>query len=249
MDLLSPEQVSEFYERGYVRLSHVFSVGEVIEMSSAINRLQNQAIGLDHESMKNGSKFVVQKGLLERVVWAGAAEPSLLIYGRHRKLTSLAAQILGSDDANHLINQVHFKLPGGGFYRWHQDSTHRGYGTELWTDVNQKGSYVQTVTAIDEATLKNGPLLFIPYSCKEGHLDLPYDKMGQTVSDKFNPADAVPILMKPGDVALFGPYTIHGSHENKSDKSRRVFINGFAYPGANRKEYPGDGAGELIKLV
>lgn len=247
--MLSAAQIDEFYQRGFIILRNIFSAGEVVEMEQAIARLQDQAFGVEGELVQNGSKFVVQQGLLERVVWAGAAEPSLLRYGRDAKLTSLAAQILESDYANHLINQVHFKLPGGGFYRWHQDSTHRGYGTADWEDVNGKGSYVQIITAIDEATVDNGPLMFIPYSGKAGHLNLPYDKGKQTISDKFNPADAYPALMQPGDVAFFGPYTIHGSEVNTSDKPRRVFINGFAYPGVNKRTYPGEGAGELVKLV
>jgi len=254
MEKLSVQQLSEYDEQGYVILKNFFSAEEITEMKYAINRLQHQALGLDHKVEhkieKNGSEFIIQNGLLERVVWAGAAEPSLLIYGRHRKLTYLAAQILESKYANHLINQVHLKLPGGGFYRWHQDSGHRGYGTDNWSDLNGKGSYVQTVTAIDEATMENGPLLIIPAACYgRGHLNLPYDKNKQTVSCKFDPADAVPVLMQPGDVALFGPYTIHGSETNNSDTSRRAFINGFAYPGANRKMYSGDGAGELVKLI
>lgn len=246
---LSTKQIIEFYEVGYFVLEGLFSQPEIAEMKQAMERLQNLAQDFDGEAMKNGSKFVVQHGLLERVVWAGAAEQVLLKYGRDTRLTSVAAQILGSNYANHLINQAHFKLPGGGFYRWHQDSTHRGYGTENWTDVNGRGSYVQSVTAVDEATMENGPLMLIPATKYErGHLDLPYDKTNQTISDKFNPKDAVPLLMKPGDAALFGPYTIHGSFVNNSASSRRIFINGYAYPGANRKTYPGDGAGELIKL-
>ncbi|MDO8511505.1 MAG: phytanoyl-CoA dioxygenase family protein [Nanoarchaeota archaeon] len=245
--MLSAAQIDEFYQRGYVILRKIFSAEEIGEMESAIARLQHQALGLEGKVEKEGSEFVIQHGLLERVSWAGAAEPVLLRYGRDARLTSPAAQILESYHAHHLINQVHLKLPGGGFYRWHQDSGHRGYGTADWEDVNGKGSYVQTIIAVDEATKDNGPLMFIPYSCKAGHLDLPYDKNKQTVSDKFNPADAVPALMQPGDVAFFGPYTIHGSEVNTSDKPRRVFINGFAYPGANRKKYPG--RGELVRLV
>lgn len=247
---LSLRQLDHFYEAGYIILRNVFSADEITEMKSAVNRLQHQVIGLEGEVVKNGSIFVVQQGLLERVVWTGAAEPVLLHLGRDLRLTSLASQVLGCEYANHLINQVHLKLPGGDFYRWHQDSTHRRYGTDEWEDVNGKGSYVQTVIAIDEATRENGPLMFIPATTYErGHLNLPYDKKGQTVSDKFNPADAVPALMQPGDAALFGPYTVHGSGTNRSNNPRRAFINGYAYPGANKRKYPGEGAGKLIKLV
>jgi len=253
---LSSGQLRDFYERGYVLLPQLFSAQEVAGIGKAIDSLQEKAHGLEGEVMKDGSKFVVQNGLLERVIWAGAAEPSLLEYGHDPKITSIAAQILRSKYAEHLINQVHLKLPGGEFYGWHQDSTHRGYGNHNhWADVNGTGSYVQIITAIDEATLENGPLLVIPATCyQRGHLNLPYDKKDktkQTVSDKFNPADALPVLMKLGDVVFFGPYTIHGSEINDSMQPRRIFINGFASPGANGKEYPGPKTGveRLVRLI
>ncbi len=247
---LSPSQINDFFETGYVTLGSVFSSDEIAEMSKAIDRLQEMAAGLEGKVMHKGSQFVVESGRIKRVVWAGAAEPVLLRYGRDTRLTSIAAQILESSYAEHLINQVHFKLPKDEvFYPFHQDSYHRGYGTNQWSDVNGRGSYAQIVTAIDESTLENGPLLFIPKSCQKGHVGLPYDENTPTVSDKFNPEDAVPLLMKPGDVAAFGPYTIHGSMPNNSDRPRRAFINGFACPGANGKVYSGDGAGRLVKLV
>ena len=51
------------------------------------------------------------------------------------------------------------------------------------------------------------------------------------------------------DVVMFGPYTVHCSQPNVSEHPRRVFINGFAYPGANTRLYPGRGAGRLVRLT
>ena len=51
-----------------------------------------------------------------------------------------------------------------------------------------------------------------------------------------------------GGVLLFGPYVFHRSRPNRSRRPRRVFINGFAYPGANARVYPGRGAGRLVRL-
>jgi ectoine hydroxylase-related dioxygenase (phytanoyl-CoA dioxygenase family) len=34
--------------------------------------------------------------------------------------------------------------------------------------------------------------------------------------------------MDPGDVLMWNPFTIHGSQPNRSTRSRRVYINGFA---------------------
>jgi ectoine hydroxylase-related dioxygenase (phytanoyl-CoA dioxygenase family) len=52
--------------------------------------------------------------------------------------------------------------------------------------------------------------------------------------------------MSAGSVLLFGPYSVHGSQPNTSARPRRTFINGYAYPGANARIYPGEGAGRLL---
>jgi ectoine hydroxylase-related dioxygenase (phytanoyl-CoA dioxygenase family) len=257
MSYLSKNQIQEFYDTGYIVIEDVFSEDDLTIINCAIDRLEDVAVNLDGKVMHEGSQFVVDKwesngsalAKIRRVVWCGAAEPILLKMGQNSRLTALAGQIMGCTQANHLINQVHFKRPHDNlFFPFHQDSRHRGYGTADWCDVNGKGSYVQMAMAIDEVTAENGPLLFIPESCRNGHLELPYDDDVETVSKSFNPNDAVPVLMRPGTVALFGPYTIHGSSPNTSDSSRRIFINGFAYPGANSRSYPGEGSGVLIEI-
>jgi ectoine hydroxylase-related dioxygenase (phytanoyl-CoA dioxygenase family) len=56
-------------------------------------------------------------------------------------------------------------------------------------------------------------------------------------------ARAVEALLDPGDVVLFGPFVIHGSSPNTSDGPRRLFLQGYALPGANHRLYPGCGLG------
>ena len=156
----------------------------------------------------------------------------------------MAAQLLGSRGMNQLINQAHFKQPGDGVaFPWHQDSTHRRYGRGEWKDANGQGSYVQTVAAIDDVTLENGPLEFIPGSCRLGHAGLPEGELPAGADAR----QARPATMQAGSVLLFGPYTFHRSRPNASDGPRRVFINGFAYPGANGRIYPGRGAGRFLR--
>jgi hypothetical protein len=50
-------------------------------------------------------------------------------------------------------------------------------------------------------------------------------------------------------VLFFGPYAVHGSTSNESKYSRRVLINGYAYPGANGRVYPGEGSGRRLPRV
>lgn len=280
--LLTPEQVDEFYDVGFVILRKFFSTEEVAEMREGFERLQKRSKHLDGITKVDGSLFVVEKApeestypvFIHRIQWVGSAEPVFRKYGEDPRMLQLASDILGSDDMNHLVNQVHFKLPGDGIeFPWHQDSQFRRYGTSFWDDVNGKGSFVQIATAVDPMDSGNGPLQFIPGSCRWGHLGL--DKLSNLqetlglskdqevetetrlnvtyeVSDEasqyIDPNKAVSLEMEPGDVALFGPYTIHRSLPNKSNRPRRLFINGYSYPGANHRTYEGDGAGRLLSL-
>jgi ectoine hydroxylase-related dioxygenase (phytanoyl-CoA dioxygenase family) len=248
--VLTARQVETFHEEGYLLLPDVFSPAEVAEMRQAFDRLEALADTLGQSGLYRGSQFVIEPGpggrpAIHRIVWCGAAEPALLAYGADRRLLRPAAELLGSERMNQLIGQAHFKRPGDGVeFPWHQDSIHRRYGTPEWRDVNGKGSYVQTVTALDDVDDDNGPLLMIPGSAALGHLSW---LETQPLPVEWE-ARAIPALMRAGSVLLFGPYLIHSSRSNGSGRPRRTFINGFASPGANSRVYPGEGSGRLLSL-
>lgn len=253
--MLSGDQIEEFYDRGFIVQPDVFSGSEVEQMRAAFVRLEGMARQLGRTRTYRGARFVLEKikgnsearsVRIHRIVWCGAAEPVLSAYGRDRRLLTMAARLLGSGEMNQLINQAHFKLPHDGVeFPWHQDSTHRRYGQREWRDVNGRGSYVQIVTAIDDGTGENGPIRLIPGSAKLGHVELLRD--GELPRDCFDPCRAVSAVLPAGSILLFGPYTIHASSPNRSSSPRRAFINGFAYPGANSRIYPGEGAGRLVR--
>lgn len=252
--MLNEEQVEAFFEIGFVIVLDVFTPTEVEEMQAGFDRLQETAYSLSEAGIYKGSDFAIEKKesgrvIIRRISWCGAAEPVLLAYGKDSRLLRMASQLLGSNEMNQLINQAHFKIPGDNVaFSWHQDSEHRGYGKPSWKDDNGRGSFVQQAIAIDDVTEENGPLKFIPGSCKWGHLGL-LSRSKEESRALFNPDDAVTGIMKAGSVALFNPYVIHGSEPNHSQKPRRVFINGYAYPGANSRTYPGKGAGRLLKIA
>jgi ectoine hydroxylase-related dioxygenase (phytanoyl-CoA dioxygenase family) len=248
--VLDRQQLEEFFEVGFVLVPAVFAAAEVARMRRAFDRLRRTALRLGVTADHRGSRFVLApdpagRPRIERIVWCGAASPTLSRYGQDPRLVSFAAQLLGSREMNQLINQAHFKLPGDGLeFAWHQDSTHRRFGGGYWSDLNGRGSYVQTVIAIDDMDEDNGPLEFLPGSCRLGHVGLPE---GELPLDRVDPARALKARIEAGGVVLFGPYTYHRSSPNVSTRPRRAFINGFAYPGANSRIYPGRGAGRLVR--
>ena len=153
-----------------------------------------------------------------------------------------------------LLNQAHFKRPNDGvIFGWHQDVQHRDKGNGTWTDINGHGSFVQTLIVIDEMTADSGPLQFISGSSAWGRVDFgdhDYDDpdYAPIKPPGFEESDAVTIRAKPGDTLFFGPYTAHASFENTSNQYRRVLINGYAFPGANHRVYPGKGSGRALTI-
>lgn len=247
MMTLSQQQIDEFFDRGYILIKSVFNEFDLQLMIQSTEKLLQSSHRLNHQSqLCNGSQFVFENQALHRVVWAGAHEENLLRIGEDLRILEPVSQLLGSQEMDQLINQIHFKMPGDDIeFEWHQDSQHRGFGTADWDDINGTGSYVQTLIAIDEVTQEKGPVKFIPGSNKLNHLGL------NTFSDASAVVDihsAEELLMQPGDIALFHPYVVHASTKNISTTPRRVLINGYAYPGANHKTYPGQGSGRRLNV-
>jgi len=180
-----------------------------------------------------------------RVVWAGGDEPILDTLGSHPRLLAIASAVLGSNSLMQLINQAHFKHPYDGVdFPWHQDSRHRRQGTELFTDLDGMGSFVETLTAIDPMTPNNGPLEVLIGSHKEGHLENFQDHLPRLLTTYQQHT----VEMNPGDVLLCSPFIVHQSLVNTGSQSRYVFLNGFALPGASRRIYPGCGLGRLRQI-
>ena len=256
--MLTAGQIDTFYREGYLEIPGLFSRVEVQQIRAAFSRLRDLAYRLKRTQIYRNTQFVLgsmpdaRDGIataIQRVVWCGGAEPVLLQLGRASAVLHAAAAILGSAEIVHLINQAHFKLPGDGVaFDWHQDCLHRRYGTDLWTDVNGRGSFVQVCTAVDPMTEENGPIKIIPRSCALGPLPVEPETRG-LLPGSFDPGEARSLHLEPGAAVLIGPYTIHGSEPNQSTTSRRLFVNGFCSPGANRRVYPGSGLGETLDTV
>jgi len=254
--MLTKELVREFHDVGWIQIPGLFDMSEIARIRTCFDGLEAIAAGLEETGDCQGSHFVLgEKGgeqVIKRVVWAGASQPYLLDIGADRRLTVPAAQLLGSQRMEQLLNQAHFKRPHDGvIFGWHQDIQHRDKGEGTWTDANGTGSFVQSIIVVDEMAPDSGPLQFIPGSAAWGRVDFgdhdyddPDDRL--IVPPELTEDDAVTICAQPGDTLIFGPYTAHASFENKSSSYRRVLINGYAYPGANQRVYPGQGSGRTL---
>jgi ectoine hydroxylase-related dioxygenase (phytanoyl-CoA dioxygenase family) len=267
---LTAAQEAAFSAHGHVVLSGVFGDDEIAAARAAFDRLYAQAQVLRTTQEHDGAFFVLKEPptgdvVVQRVVWAGGAEPGLLALGADDRLVQPALQLLSTTTCEQLLCQAHFKMPADGVsFDWHQDIQHRDKGNDTWRDVNGRGSFVQTILLLDDMRDDNGPLLFLPddavhldargrlvrggdtalpMPAGDGYASGPTSGEGGAVVDATR---AVTVTGRAGDVVVFGPFAVHGSQANASTTPRRVLINGYAAPGANRRVYPGREAGRVL---
>jgi ectoine hydroxylase-related dioxygenase (phytanoyl-CoA dioxygenase family) len=166
------------------------------------------------------------------VQWPSYHQPALNAVRLDPRMAALLEPLIGRD-LKQIINQIHWKARGAqGDFAWHQDSRFR---EPAWAYRNLASSYVQTGLAIDPHRPESGGMRFVRRSHLRGDLgmDCSSDVLGNAMSDAaleaagLSPADAVDVLLEPGDVALWNPFLVHGSGTNRSGHRRRLYINGY----------------------
>ena len=143
------------------------------------------------------------------------SEACLRVYG-HPGLLGVAASING-DDFVPFNEALFIKEPGlGASVAWHQD------GTTHWNapDWDQGTHGFNLMGQLYGCTAANG-VWVVPGSHKAGKADI-RAWVAKAGSERL--PDAVPIICKPGDVAITNRQAVHGSFANTS-KDWRVTVN------------------------
>jgi ectoine hydroxylase-related dioxygenase (phytanoyl-CoA dioxygenase family) len=139
-----------------------------------------------------------------------------------------ASQLLGDHTVRFWHDQLFWKPPKkGGVVAWHQDYSY-------WTRTKPV-AHLTCWCSLDNATVENGCLQYVPGSHRWGLLDKPnlagdllgiMDYLNEDQKKEFKP---VHVEVKAGESIFHHSLTLHGSGENKSNQARRAFvINVFA---------------------
>lgn len=250
------EEIDKFFNQGYVIVRELYNKNEIKDIAKYVERLEHEAKKLAKSRIGNvhfkGAQFIFDKInnkiKIHEIQWVGNIEPKLLKYGRKKELTCRVAQLLNSNEADHLLNHIYFKLPKNeSGFTWHQDIQKRRHFDPYWEDINMYGSFVKVIIAIDPMTPSNGPIIIVPELPIAG--DLYLDKINpEQIAKLVNLNKAFPLTLSPGDAIFIHPYLVHGNTPNTSSQKRRIFINGFSYPGANKNLYSEKNIIKRIKL-
>jgi ectoine hydroxylase-related dioxygenase (phytanoyl-CoA dioxygenase family) len=231
------EMIVQYRALGYGVLRGVFGAGEIAEMASAFDRHWARGIALGASFRHGNLHYRIGEdrshGKIVRMVQWPSYEDALLARIRtDARIFALLEKLLGGD-IKQIINQLHWKRPGAaGEFAFHQDVRFRR-PREAYRNLAQ--SFVQTGIAIDRHDAASGAMRIYPAAHTLGEIDLAVSGrvMDGTMADAslrragLDPARLIDLDLAPGDIALWNPFTIHGSGPNVSSHDRRFYLNGY----------------------
>jgi hypothetical protein len=227
---LTGEQISSFHENGYlagIKVLEEWQVDKLNEELPGIMDAANPGHDLLYEFHSNESTDPDK--VLFHALGHWRMTPGFHDVLWNPAFVSVASQLLGNKAVRFWHDQLFCKpARHGGVVAWHQDYSY-------WTRTKPM-QHLTAWTGLDDATIENGCLHYIPGSHKWGFLNKPVltgemeglkaflDNEQQQMLKKSRP-----IELKKGYATFHHPLLVHGSFENKSDHPRRAFvINVFA---------------------
>jgi ectoine hydroxylase len=241
---LDPAERQSLDENGFVVRERVFDWDEIADMVSASESLVDDLVR-DRQGLrlKVGS-YVFDPDLMRGVMikWEGDSdvvhgiEPfahlstSLHDWAYDRRVVEPMVDLIGHAEPTLFTEKLNLKRPrDGGANPPHQDYPY-------WVDTAEAADEVATTMIfLDDSTIANGCLRVAPGSHKNGTWTTRTDgdaflanEIDMTV---YPDADLVPLELGAGSMVMFGPYLVHQSLPNRSDRPRRALLYSYQPPG------------------
>jgi ectoine hydroxylase-related dioxygenase (phytanoyl-CoA dioxygenase family) len=230
-----------FEEFGYAIVRNFIDADEVAELQAETRRVYQEGLK-HHATYRHGNlafEILPETDFDQRYViqayWMAWVSPFFEAFRRHPNYLAVLEPILGTD-IKQVAQQIHWKPPGASLtgYRFHQDLRFRPNQNDYRDIVS---SSVTAGLAIDPSTPANGCLRVVPKAHKLGYLGMSDEGHGQIMlgmtEDEelrrvgLDPVDIVDLELEPGDLALWGLLTPHGSLPNTSGNDRAFALSSY----------------------
>ncbi|MES2446327.1 MAG: phytanoyl-CoA dioxygenase family protein [Bacteroidota bacterium] len=222
---LTTEQVQFFQSNGFIVIEDFLSAEELAQWREAVTEAikernglkmpgKDTVIGMDDGINKDSDYFSKVFDQLLNLWQTNDKVKQIML---DERIGKMAAQLSGANGIRIWHDQALFKRPWANPTSWHLD-------TPFWSFSDRKALSIWV--ALDDATLENGCLYFIPASFKETTYEnkgigknmdgifQAYPKFAQVVS--------VAAPMKAGSCSFHNGLTIHGAGANMTSGYRRA---------------------------
>ncbi len=237
---MKQDYIEEYWERGYAIIRSLFSKSEMESIKAATDEVKQRCFDKGSSHRHGNIRCWVEEdpkiGLNVRgMQWPSYWSETLNAVRTDPRMLEILQPLIGVN-VRQIINQLHWKTPGGSVaVRYHIDR-HNRRPPECYRDLEH--SYVQTGLAVDPQLVVNGVLKVIPGSHKQvttvgskkefSNFTQTEVSTASVTAFGYKPEDLVCAECQPGDITLWHPDTIHGSEQNRHPTMDRcLYINGY----------------------
>ncbi|HXD86110.1 MAG TPA: phytanoyl-CoA dioxygenase family protein [Urbifossiella sp.] len=211
---LSREQVRFYRDEGYVILRGLFHPAEIAVASMEADRLLDRADLKVTPNIRCRWQNHTQTGecLFETFDPVIDLSPPLADLARDPRLLGAVGELYG-EPAHLFKDKLIFKPPGAKGHDLHQDYI-------SWPSFPT--SFATAAIAIDPCDRDNGCTEVYPRVHRRGYLSPMDGDFHPLAEQHVEGIEPVPLILEPGDVAIFGGYAPHRSAPNRSASWRRL---------------------------
>jgi non-haem Fe2+, alpha-ketoglutarate-dependent halogenase len=202
-EVLTPEQIAAFNRDGYLSGIRIFDEAEITAIRLYFDELLAKTLAAGGDSYSISTAHLRHGRVYDILTDA--------------RITAHIKDLIGG---NVIAWGSHFfcKMPGDGKrVSWHQDSSY-------WPLTPSMA--VTAWLAIDDATVENACMRYIPGSHRLGHLTYLLSEtdednvLNQTVPDAESLGEPINVELKAGEISIHSDLLLHGSEANQSNKRR-----------------------------
>ena len=220
---VTPQQIAQFQQDGFLIIDDFLNSEELQQWRDALDEALAKRKGnkLPDRASVYGKGDDADKEYYDKVfdqlinLWMDNEKMRAIMLDE--RLGKMAAELSGSEGIRIWHDQALIKKPWANPTSWHLD-------TPYWSFSDRRALSIWV--ALDDATLENGCLFFIPGSHKTTTFENPGigKNMGAIfdVYPAFKTTPAVPAIMKAGSCSFHCGLTIHGAHANMTPGYRRA---------------------------
>jgi ectoine hydroxylase-related dioxygenase (phytanoyl-CoA dioxygenase family) len=243
---LSDDEKERYRTDGYIVRERVFAPAELDRICDACESLIDKLVRDRKGQRVTFGSYVFDSDARNKVIikWEGDSdivhgiEPfahlsdELERWAYDPRFIDPARDVLNVDDPRLFTEKLNLKRPRhGGANPLHQDYPY-------WIDVAENAEEICTAMLfLDDSNLENGCLHVVPGSHLTGrwHGRTDGDRFAANEVDQsvYRDLDLVPVEVPAGSLVLFGPFLVHQSAPNTSDRERRALL--YSYQPAGRR--------------